>query len=138
MTRATIITPNLPEAACLVNAHQAEGENEMRQQAKALIHRGARAVLMKGGHAAGAICSDLLVQSEREDRFTAPRRDTRNTHGTGCSYSSAIAAEIAKGNNAVDAVRISHHWLQGAIEHADTLDIGQGHGPVHHFHELWQ
>ncbi len=135
--RATILTPNLPEAASLVNADQAEGENEMRQQARALIHRGARAVLMKGGHAEGAICSDLLVQSGREDRFTAPRRNTRNTHGTGCSFSSAITAEIAKGNNIVDAVRIAHHWLQGAIEQADILDIGTGHGPVHHFHELW-
>ena len=135
--RATILTPNLPEAACLVNADQAKGENEMLQQARALIHRGAGAVLMKGGHAAGAICSDLLVQSGRQDRFAAPRRDTHNTHGTGCSFSSAIAAEIAKGNNAVDAVRIAHHWLQGAIKHADTLDIGRGHGPVHHFHELW-
>lgn len=135
--RARILTPNLPEAACLVNADQAEDENEMRHQARALIYRGAHAVLMKGGHASGAICSDLLVQAGREDIFTAPRRDTNNTHGTGCSFSSAITAEIAKGNNTVDAVRIAHHWLQGAIEHADTLNIGTGHGPVHHFHELW-
>ena len=135
--RSSILTPNLPEAACLVNAVQAETSDQMRQQAKALMNYGARAVLMKGGHSIAALCHDLLVQKDREDSFTAPRLNTRNTHGTGCSLSSAIAAEIAKGKTVVDAVQVSHQWLQGALKKADKLDIGKGHGPVHHFHEFW-
>ena len=135
--RSSILTPNLPEAACLVKADQAETSDQMRQQAKALMNYGARAVLMKGGHSTAALCHDLLVQKDREDSFTAPRLNTRNTHGTGCSLSSAIAAEIAKGKTVVDAVQVSHQWLQGALKKADKLDIGKGHGPVHHFHEFW-
>jgi hydroxymethylpyrimidine/phosphomethylpyrimidine kinase len=92
---------------------------------------------MKGGHSSAALCNDLLVQDGREVSFTAPRLKTRNTHGTGCSLSSAIAAEIAKGKTMVDAVQISHQWLQGALKKADSLNIGNGHGPVHHFHEFW-
>ena len=135
--RAWLLTPNLPEAACLVKAEQAETIDDMQQQAKALIDRGARAVLMKGGHSLAALCHDLLVQDGRAVSFTAPRLKTRNTHGTGCSLSSAIAAEIAKGKTMVDAAQISHQWLQGALKKADSLNIGNGHGPVHHFHEFW-
>ena len=135
--RAWLLTPNLPEAACLVKAKQAETIDDMRQQANARIERGARAVLMKGGHSSAAVCHDLLVQDGREVSFTAPRLKTRNTHGTGCSLSSAIAAEIAKGKTMVDAVQISHQWLQGALKKADSLNIGNGYGPVHHFHEFW-
>jgi hydroxymethylpyrimidine/phosphomethylpyrimidine kinase len=70
--------------------------------------------------------------------FSAPRVNTCNTHGTGCSYSSAIAAGLAQGIALSDAVRHAHTWLHQAILHADELHVGQGHGPVHHFHALWK
>jgi hydroxymethylpyrimidine/phosphomethylpyrimidine kinase len=93
---------------------------------------------MKGGHAKGGTCTDLLVmQNAKTASFSAPRIDTRNTHGTGCTYSSTIAANLAKGLELQEAVAQAHSYLQGAIAAADTIDIGSGHGPVHHFHALW-
>ena len=93
---------------------------------------------MKGGHGRGKICHDVRIDaSGRVAEFTAPRRDTRNTHGTGCTLSSSIAAGMAQGLSPVDAVAQAHDYLQGAIAHADGLRIGQGHGPVHHFHRVW-
>ena len=136
LPRATLLTPNLPEAARLLNAPVAQGEAEMLEQAHALRALGPRWVLMKGGHAEGPVCTDLLV-GDRVLRLTAPRIDTRNTHGTGCSLSAGIAAGLAQGMDMEGAVTRAHRWLQGAIAAADRLCIGQGHGPVHHFHEVW-
>lgn len=133
---ATVLTPNLPEAAALLGCSIAESDAEMREQGLALRARGPRFVLMKGGHATGDICTDLLVGSQVLT-LSAPRVITKNTHGTGCSLSSAIAAELAKGTSVPDAVRNAHGWLQSAIQAADSLNIGQGHGPVHHFHAQW-
>lgn len=130
--RATLLTPNLPEAAKLV------GEGSTQAQATALLDLGVGAVLMKGGHADGEICTDHLVSQTGTQDFSAPRVNTRNTHGTGCSYSSAIAAGLAQGMALGDAVRHAHTWLHQAILHADELHVGQGHGPVHHFHALWK
>lgn len=129
--RATLLTPNLPEAAKLV------GEGSTQSQANALLELGVGAVLMKGGHAVGEICIDHLVSQTGMQDFSAPRVNTRNTHGTGCSYSSAIAAGLAQGMALSDAVERAHRWLHQAILHADELNVGQGHGPVHHFHALW-
>ena len=92
---------------------------------------------MKGGHASGDTCTDWLVAADHAVNVTAPRIATRNTHGTGCSYSSAIAAGLAGGHSLEQAVRAAHTWLHRAIVRADELGVGQGHGPVHHFHELW-
>ena len=103
-----------------------------------MLDLGARAVLMKGGHAAGPICTDLLITRDGVLALTAPRIATGNTHGTGCSLSSAIAAELAKGQSLPLALHRAHGWLQGAIAAADRLGIGHGHGPVHHFHEVWR
>ncbi|WP_128254375.1 bifunctional hydroxymethylpyrimidine kinase/phosphomethylpyrimidine kinase [Falsirhodobacter deserti] len=136
LPRATILTPNLPEAARLLGTKPATTEEEMLAQGRALRALGPRFVLMKGGHADGPVCTDLLVGTGVE-RFTAPRIHTRNTHGTGCSLSAAIAAGLAQGLPMTDAVRRAHGWLQGAIRAADGLGIGRGHGPVHHFHEVW-
>ena len=130
--RATMLTPNLPEATKLV------GEASPEAQAQALIQLGIDAVLMKGGHADGEICIDHLVSQTGTQDFSAPRVDTLNTHGTGCSYSSAIAAGLAQGMAMDDAVARAHTWLHQAILQADQLDVGQGHGPVHHFHGLWK
>lgn len=136
--RADILTPNLPEAARLLGASEARSDEEAEAQGHALLTRGSRAVLMKGGHADGDICTDLLIRRDGEAmRLTAPRVPTRNTHGTGCTYSAAIAAHLARGAGVVDAVRNAHTYLQGAISAADDLTIGAGHGPVHHFHALW-
>ncbi|WP_340107319.1 bifunctional hydroxymethylpyrimidine kinase/phosphomethylpyrimidine kinase [Pikeienuella sp. HZG-20] len=138
LPRAALLTPNLPEAARLLDRAEARDEAEMRDQGRALIGLGAGAVLMKGGHGSGPDCIDLLVLPEREERLTAPRRATRNTHGTGCTLSAAIAAGLARGCGLSEAVRAAHRYLQGAIAAADGLAIGQGHGPVHHFHEVWR
>lgn len=134
---ARLLTPNLPEAARLLGRAVAETPEEVRAQGAALLAAGAEAVLMKGGHAQGPVCRDVLVTAGSETVFEAPRLETRNTHGTGCSLSSAIAAELAKGATLVDAVGRAHGWLHGAIAAADVFEVGQGQGPVHHFHEVW-
>jgi hydroxymethylpyrimidine/phosphomethylpyrimidine kinase len=135
--RARLITPNLPEAAKLLGCHQAEDEREMSAQAEALQRLGASAVLIKGGHAEGEKAVDILIDDEGALRLEAPRVKTRNTHGTGCTLSSAIAAELAKGASLREAVVAAKAYVTAAIEAADTLRIGKGRGPVHHFHALW-
>ena len=136
---ATLLTPNLPEAACLLGRPAAKNDAEAEEQGRALLDLGAKAVLMKGGHAEGAICTDLLIRRDRPTlRIEAPRILTNNTHGTGCTLSSAIAAGLARNLPLETALREAHSYLQGAISAADSLKIGQGHGPVHHFHALWQ
>lgn len=136
LPRATIITPNLPEAADLLGCAVAQDEAEMIRQGHDLRSMGARAVLMKGGHAAGAECVDLLVTGAGVTRLVAPRIETRNTHGTGCTLSAAIAAGLAQGMALEAAVTRAHGYLQGAIAAADVLGVGSGHGPVHHFHQV--
>jgi hydroxymethylpyrimidine/phosphomethylpyrimidine kinase len=135
--RARVITPNLPEAAALLDAPVAKDENEMRAQAQQLLALGAVCVLIKGGHGSGAESVDLLVDANGVERLTAPRVATRNTHGTGCTLSSAIAAGLAKGSSLTDAVRAAKSYVTAAIGAADRLTIGKGHGPVHHFHSWW-
>ncbi|MBL6596233.1 MAG: bifunctional hydroxymethylpyrimidine kinase/phosphomethylpyrimidine kinase [Candidatus Puniceispirillum sp.] len=135
LPRASLLTPNIPEAARLL-----EGQHDIspEEQAKALLALGPAAVLMKGGHANGAVCHDYLITSSATAVFEAPRIATENTHGTGCSLSSAIAAGLAKSMPLEAAVGVAHRWLHGAIKAADELDIGQGHGPVHHFYDIWR
>ncbi|WP_265500327.1 bifunctional hydroxymethylpyrimidine kinase/phosphomethylpyrimidine kinase [Paracoccus beibuensis] len=134
---ATLLTPNLPEAARLLDTTVATTEEEMTFQAAALLGLGAGAVLMKGGHAQGPICTDLLVAPAGVMRLSAPRHPTRNTHGTGCTLSAAVAAGLAQGLALQQAVTRAHAYLQGAINAADNLRVGSGHGPVHHFHAVW-
>lgn len=135
---STVLTPNLPEAARLLGVDQAASEEEMAAQGRALLALGPQAVLMKGGHGQGARCVDLLIVRNGETlRLEAPRRATRNTHGTGCTLSAAIAAGLARRQSLETAVRAAHAYLQGAIAAADGLAVGTGHGPVHHFHALW-
>ncbi len=134
---ATLLTPNIPEAARLLNAAPAVDEAEMEEQGQALLRFGCGAVLMKGGHLPGPVCTDILVTAQSVIRLPAPRIETQNTHGTGCSLSSGIAAGLAHGLTLEEAVRRAQSWLHGAIAAADQLKIGSGHGPVHHFHEVW-
>lgn len=134
---AHVLTPNLPEAARLLGDQPAETEAAALVQGMALRALGPQHVLMKGGHAGGPHCTDILIGPGGSARFTAPRIGTRNTHGTGCTLSSAIAAGLAQGLPVADAVGRAHGWLHGAIRAADDLAIGGGNGPVHHFHALW-
>lgn len=139
LPRAHVLTPNLPEAACLLGTSVAQTRDELVAQGIALCDLGAFAVMMKGGHAKGTICHDVLVSDGKVlAEFTAPRRQTINTHGTGCTLSSSIAAGLAKGLPLVKAVGTAHTYLQAAIAEADALNIGHGHGPVHHFHAFWK
>jgi len=135
--RALVITPNLPEAAALLDAPIAETESEMRAQAEKLLALGAKAVLIKGGHASGTEAIDLLVSREAVARLSAERVATKNTHGTGCTLSSAIAAGLAKGQRLGEAVSDAKQYVTEAIGCADELEVGHGHGPVHHFHAWW-
>ena len=137
LPRTTVLTPNLPEAAKLLGGAPATTPEDVVQQGEALRAFGPQAVLMKGGHAEGETCRDLLVHEGDPVTLEAPRIATRNTHGTGCSLASALAAELAKGVDIETAARRAHGWLQGAIAAADGLGIGRGHGPVHHFHGIW-
>ncbi len=137
MPLADVITPNLFEAAELTGKSVAKSLDDMRSQGNQLIEDGAKSVLVKGGHSGTGDCVDLLVQSDGEKEFKAPRIDTSNTHGTGCSLSSAIAAQLAHGKSLEQAVSEAKDWLTGAISAADDLNVGKGSGPVHHFHSLW-
>ncbi|GAA6210006.1 bifunctional hydroxymethylpyrimidine kinase/phosphomethylpyrimidine kinase [Cognatishimia sp. WU-CL00825] len=135
---AHVLTPNLPEAARILNVAEATDDDAVLAQGARLLALGCKAVVMKGGHAKGEVCRDWLLTDQGAMAFEAPRIDTRNTHGTGCTMSSAIAAELAKGADLSDAVARAHAWLHKAIVASDQIDIGQGHGPVHHFHEVWR
>ena len=135
---ATVLTPNLPEAARLINQPMAETPAQVIAQGRAILNLGAAAVVMKGGHGRGAICTDYLVQPETDYSYQQPRIATENTHGTGCTLSSAIAAFLAQGVPLDRAVQKAIDWLHGAVQAADQLSVGQGHGPVHHFYKFWQ
>ncbi|WP_018896554.1 bifunctional hydroxymethylpyrimidine kinase/phosphomethylpyrimidine kinase [Rhizobium sp. 2MFCol3.1] len=134
---ATLLTPNLPEAAALLHTDVAESRREMGEQAEALRALGSVAVLVKGGHLEGDQSPDVLATEDGLSWFEAARIPTANTHGTGCTLSSALAAELAKGATLPQSVAAAKTYLAGAVTAADTLDVGSGHGPVQHFHELW-
>lgn len=133
---ATVLTPNLPEAGEILDAPPAPDLAVREAQGAMLRASGPAWVLMKGGHDRGPTCTDLLIGPEPL-ALTAPRIDTKNTHGTGCTLSAAIAAGLAQGMTVPRAVRRAHGYLHAAIMAADRLRIGSGHGPVHHFHALW-
>ncbi|NHF73333.1 bifunctional hydroxymethylpyrimidine kinase/phosphomethylpyrimidine kinase [Paracoccus xiamenensis] len=134
---ATLLTPNLPEAAALLKGTPHAVPVAVKAQGRALLALGPEWVLMKGGHAAGRVCTDHLIGPE-EEVFRAPRIATHNTHGTGCTLSAAIAAGLAQGMGLPQAVARAHAYVHAAISAADGLRIGAGHGPVHHFHAVWK
>jgi hydroxymethylpyrimidine/phosphomethylpyrimidine kinase len=135
--RALVVTPNLPEAAALLDEPLAEEEGAMRAQAERILRLGPQAVLIKGGHAAGEESADIFVDAAGSARFASPRIATRNTHGTGCTLSSAIAAGLAKGHSLREAVAAAKTYVSAAITASERLRVGGGHGPVHHFHGWW-
>lgn len=134
LPRASLITPNLPEAAELLDGPEATTPREMRAQAGALLQLGPRAVLLKGGHLPGGQSPDLLLTHDSETWFDAPRFATRNTHGTGCTLSSALATRLGSGVPLTEAARAAKAYVKAAIATADHLCVGTGHGPVNHFH----
>ena len=130
--RAVLITPNLDEAALLVG-RPLSSEAEMEAAAHELLARGARAVLVKGGHLAGEVVSDLLLEADGAPHWMrAPRIATANTHGTGCTLSSAIAAYLALGYALVDAVEAARVYVRGALAAGANVKTGQGSGPLNH------
>jgi len=135
---ATVVTPNLPEAGDLLGHAVGDSIADMRRAAAALHEFGPRYVLLKGGHATGAQVVDVLHDGRNTLEFSAPRIATRNTHGTGCTLSSAIAALLPQRASVPDAVRDAHLYLQSALRAAGELDVGSGHGPLHHFHQVWR
>ncbi len=135
--RASLITPNLPEAAALLDEPVAANEAAIERQGRRLLAMGCPAVLIKGGHGQGAESTDYLVADSGIVALSAPRVATKNTHGTGCSLSSAIAAGLAKGEDMETAVRNAKAWVSAAIAAADRFAVGHGHGPIHHFHRFY-
>ena len=134
----TIVTPNLPEAAALLGTAMAETEDAAAEQAEALLALGPANVLVKGGHGSGDDSVDILIGKDgRRERLVAPRIATKNTHGTGCTLSSAIAAGLAHGIALNEAVALAKRYISAAIAASDAVKVGRGHGPVHHFHHWW-
>ncbi|MCW2272526.1 bifunctional hydroxymethylpyrimidine kinase/phosphomethylpyrimidine kinase [Rhodoblastus acidophilus] len=133
---ARVVTPNLIEAARLVGGGEARGLEDMRNLALRLHALGAPTVLVKGGHLDGDAL-DLLYDGAQFHEFTAPRVPTRNTHGTGCALSSAIAALLGQGFLLAEAVGGAKAWLTRALQAGAEIHIGAGHGPPHHFCDLW-
>jgi hydroxymethylpyrimidine/phosphomethylpyrimidine kinase len=134
---ATLITPNLPEAGDLLGLEAPEDEAGMIAAAAGLRALGPRAVLVKGGHMEEADSIDILDDGGEPLTLVAPRVATANTHGTGCTLSAAIAALLGQGIALREAVRGAKAYLTQAIAAADRLEVGHGHGPVHHFHAWW-
>lgn len=133
---ASVVTPNLPEAATLLGWDEVRPER-MAEAGAGLRAQGTSAALVKGGHAGAEEAVDVLVDGDGAHELRAVRVATKNTHGTGCTLSSAIAVGLGLGKPLLDAVSDAKHYLTGALNAAETLHIGGGHGPVHHFHTLW-
>lgn len=134
---AAIITPNLPEAALLTGTPMAEALADINRQAEAILKAGAKAVLIKGGHGDGPESTDYLFADGTMLALAAPRVDTKNDHGTGCTLAAAITAHIARGCELREAVGLSKEYLNGALEAGRGLAVGSGRGPVHHFYRWW-
>lgn len=134
---ASLITPNLPEAAALLDTDPAQSESEMVAQGRALLQMGAHAVLMKGGHLPSEESPDYYIAPHMEVRFPSPRVQTQHTHGTGCSLSAALAALRPQCEDWPETIARAKDWLTGALRSAHKLSVGKGIGPIHHFHRFY-
>ena len=132
---ATVVTPNLPEAEVLTGRHL-DSSDAIRRAAEDIVALGAQAVVVKGGHREGSVAIDLLYDGRQFREYSAPRIETTSTHGTGCTFASAIAAFLARGEPLAEAVGHAKEYLTEALRHA--YPIGHGHGPVHHFYRWWE
>ncbi|MFW5741092.1 MAG: bifunctional hydroxymethylpyrimidine kinase/phosphomethylpyrimidine kinase [Myxococcota bacterium] len=135
---ASVLTPNLPEAGDLLEEQEVSLRRQMPGVAARLRQLGPAAVLLKGGHLPGKESPDLLVHERAQRWFEGVRTPTKNTHGTGCTLSAAVAALLARGLVIDDAVAEAKRYVEDAIAAADQLEVGSGHGPVHHFHRVWK
>ncbi|MFB7144573.1 bifunctional hydroxymethylpyrimidine kinase/phosphomethylpyrimidine kinase [Agrobacterium deltaense] len=134
---ATIVTPNLPEAALLTGSSMAKTETEIARQAEAILKAGAKAVLIKGGHGDGPESTDYLFADGAMQALSAARVETKNDHGTGCTLAAAITAHFAKGCELREAVGLAKEYLNGALDAGRGLAVGHGRGPVNHFYRWW-
>ncbi len=130
---ATVITPNIPEAAILLDTTAGDIESQREQACEQLFNLGSKAVVLKGGHGKGPLSEDLFYDGQSMTSLPASRITTTNTHGTGCTFASAIAAHLAYGKLPLSATRLAKEYITGAIAAAEELKVGHGHGPVHHF-----
>ena len=133
-----LITPNIPEAEVLLG--EKINADNMESAAKELAAKTKTSVLLKAGHLEENVLTDILYNAESEEtlRLSSPKVDTRNTHGTGCTLSSAVASFLAHGHGLNDAVRLAKEYISNAIKAGAEYNIGHGHGPVHHFYNLWK
>jgi hydroxymethylpyrimidine/phosphomethylpyrimidine kinase len=129
---ATVITPNIPEAE-LLSGIKIEQEQDIYTACEILYNMGAKKVLLKGGHRQGGVATDLLFDGVNFHKFSSDWVDTNNLHGTGCTYSAAIAAFLAKGLTLADSVKKAKEYISGAIKHGKNLYISESNGPVDHF-----
>jgi len=135
---ATIITPNLPEAYCLIEKTEHLGDESFEEIGEKLLTLGSKFVLLKGGHSQENQSNDLLLKQNGDSTFlTAERIQSHNTHGTGCTLSAAICAFCAQGFSILESCTYAKKYLTQAIYAAKDSSIGHGHGPVHHFYHLW-
>lgn len=133
--RIMLITPNIPEAEAL-SGLEIHSEKDMYNAANILLKQGCPAILIKGGHSKSKDSTDILFTANKEPvRFSVPRIDSCNLHGTGCTYSSAIASYIALGNDMVNAIRLAKNYISSAIYAGKNITTGKGYGPVNHFFE---
>lgn len=136
--RALIVTPNLAEAAVLSGEAPAQNGDAMAKQGAAILKLGAQSVLVKGGHFDNAQATDILVDNDGVRRFAARRIESKNTHGTGCTLSSAIAAGLARDLPLIESIALAKKFVSEAIEASGEIKVGEGRGPVHHFYEFWK
>ena len=134
--RATIITPNVDEIALLADMSPIQSEDELEAAADILYGLGTKFVLLKGGHLAGEQIVDVLYDGQAFHRWQKPKLPVNNPHGVGCTFASAIAAEIAKGSPVVQAVETAHEYLYRALQAAIAWNLGSGRSPVNHFVDL--
>ena len=131
---AAVLTPNIPEAEALTGM-KINSDADVRRAAEQIIQMGAGSVVVKGGHREGP-ATDVFYDGDRFQEFTAPRIDTKNTHGTGCTFASAVAAGLARGMSVIDSVAQAKEYVTEAIRR--SFAIGRGHGPLNHFYRLWE
>ncbi len=131
---AAVVTPNIPEAETLTGL-SIISDDDVKKAAREIVAMGATSVVVKGGHRDGP-ATDLYFNGHNFREFTSPRFDTVNTHGTGCTFASAVAAGLAKGLQTEEAVGLAKEFVTEAIRR--SFPIGQGHGPLNHFYNLWQ
>jgi hydroxymethylpyrimidine kinase/phosphomethylpyrimidine kinase len=130
LRRAFVVTPNIPEAEALAGL-SIRSDNDRKEAARRILRFGASAVIIKGGHLPSPTIQDLLYDGQRFDEFKGPRIEGRSTHGTGCTFAAAIASHLALGRPLAEAVPLAQEYVAGGIRLG--LDVGKGHGPLHHF-----